>query len=232
MADARQFGPMRFREIAPGVWQHTSFLDMPGFGAVPSNGLLVVDGDETVLVDTAWTSDQTRALVAWAAGELGRPIRAAVVTHAHGDKMGGMAALHDAGIATYAHAMTNRMAPENDLLPARNDLTFGDDGQLTGPAIPALRPLTIVYPGPGHTHDNIAVGVRSASLAFGGCLIKGSDATSLGNLLDADTARYADSVRRFAAAFPEARLIAMSHSGPDSRKAIARTLKLAEQLRE
>ncbi|MGB7407524.1 MAG: subclass B1 metallo-beta-lactamase [Pontixanthobacter sp.] len=225
---AERYGPMRFQPIAPGIWQHTSYLDLPGFGAVPSNGLIVVDGDRSVLVDTAWNVGQTRALIEWAALRLGKPIRAAVVTHAHSDKMGGMAALHDAGIATYAHAQSNRIAPDKDLLPAQNALHFDQDGSLATPLPTVLEPLVIFYPGPGHTDDNITIGIRGRTIVFGGCLIKAADAQSLGNLQDADIAAYPRSVARFAAAFPDAQTIVMSHAQPGTPKAIRQTLKLAE----
>ena len=56
-------------------------------------------------------------------------------------------------------------------------------------------------PGPGHTSDNITVGIDGTDIAFGGCLIKDSKAKSLGNLGDADTEHYAASARAFGAAF-------------------------------
>ena len=230
MADIVRFGPISFQQLTPNVWQHTSYLDLPGFGAVPSNGLIVVDGDHSVLVDTAWTVSQTDVIVAWAASELDRPIRAAVVTHAHSDKMGGMDALHNAGIATYAHPMTNRIAPEKKLTAAKNVLSFNSDGWATNPANGSLGPLRIYYPGPGHTDDNITVAVGGTSLAFGGCLIKASDAKSLGNLAEANADHYAKAVENFSDAFPSASTIVMSHSGAEGRDAIKRTLKLAKGL--
>lgn len=225
-----KFGPISFQQIAPNVWQHTSYLDLPGFGAVPSNGLLVIDGNSTILVDTAWTISQTDVIIAWAASELDRPIRAAIVTHAHSDKMGGVDALHGAGIATYAHPMTNRIAPEKKLTPTRNVLSFNADGWAANAANGSLGPLRIYYPGPGHTNDNITVAISGTSLAFGGCLIKASDAKSLGNLAEADLDHYAIAVENFGNAFPNASTIAMSHSAPEDRDAIKRTLKLAKDL--
>lgn len=225
-----RFGPVSFQQIAPGVYQHTTYLDLPGFGPIPSNGLIVVDGTGSLLVDTAWTNNQTEAIILWANVQLGKPIRAAVVTHAHSDKMGGMDALHGANIATYAHTMSNQVAPEKDLTPARNTIAFGDDGWATGTAAQALAPLAIYYPGGGHTQDNITVGIPSAAIAFGGCLIKGSDSSSLGNLADANIEYYAQAAQNFADAFPDAKVIAMSHSSFESRKAITNTIKLAKQL--
>ena len=69
---------------------------MPGFGAVASNGLIVRDGGRVLVVDTAWTDDQTAQILNWIKQEINLPVALAVVTHAHQDKMGGMDALHAA----------------------------------------------------------------------------------------------------------------------------------------
>ena len=63
---------------------------MPGFGAVASNGLIVRDGGRVLVVDTAWTDDQTAQILNWIKQEINLPVALAVVTHAHQDKMGGM----------------------------------------------------------------------------------------------------------------------------------------------
>ena len=84
---------------------------------------------------------------------------------------------------------------------------------------------------PGHTSDNITVGIDGTDIAFGGCLIRGqARPKSLGNLGDADTEHYAASARAFGAAFPKASMIVMSHS-PDSRAAITHTARMADKLR-
>lgn len=228
--DAVRFGEVSFTELRPGVWQHTTYLDLMGFGPVPSNGLLVVDGTSSLLVDTAWTDAQTAQILRWAAEVLGKPVRAAVVTHAHQDKMGGIGALNAADIPSWANPLSNRLAPEEGLLPATDALAFDAGGWATGAGAAALAPLKVYSPGGAHTRDNITVGLPELGLAFGGCMIKGSDSPTLGNLADADTAAYAQSVRNFSAAFPDAGVIVMSHSPPEGRKAIARSLELAEEL--
>ncbi|MEX5808276.1 MBL fold metallo-hydrolase [Citrobacter freundii] len=52
-----------------------------------------------LLVDTAWTDDHTAQISNRIKQEINLPVALAVVTHAHQDKMGGMDALHAAGIA-------------------------------------------------------------------------------------------------------------------------------------
>ena len=71
----QRFGDLVFRQLAPNVWQHTSYLDMPGFGAVASNGLIVRDGGRVLVVDTAWTDDQTAQILNWIKREINLPSR-------------------------------------------------------------------------------------------------------------------------------------------------------------
>ncbi|WP_284125785.1 subclass B1 metallo-beta-lactamase [Parerythrobacter aestuarii] len=225
-----RFGEVSFTKLAEGVWMHTTYLDLMGFGPIPSNGLLVVDGENTILVDTAWTDPQTEQVLRWAEQVLTKPVRAAVVTHAHQDKMGGMAALRARGIPSWAHPWSNEDAPKNDLLPADRALVFDANGWATGSGAAALAPLQVYYPGGAHTRDNITVGLPIQGIAFGGCMIKSSDSATLGNLADADLKGYAQSTRNFGAAFADYAIIAMSHSPPEGRKAIERTEKLAKEL--
>ena len=223
------YGAITFSRLADDVWMHSSRIDLPGIGPIVSNGMLVIDGERSVLIDTAWTDDQTAQILRFADEVLGKPVYRAVITHAHQDKIGGIAALHAAGVETWAHPLTNQLAPENGFEPARHTFTFADDGWALRGA-DAFVGLAIYFPGGGHTRDNIAVGLPARGIAFGGCLIKGSDASTLGNLTDADVANYANAARRFGQAYPTATTIVMSHSAPEGRAAIARTIELAEEI--
>ena len=84
---------------------------------------------------------------------------------------------------------------------------------------PNFGPLKVFYPGPGHTSDNITVGIDGTDIAFGGRLIKDSKAKSPA-ISVMPTPSTTPRQRAFAAAFPKASMIVMSHSAPDSRAAI------------
>lgn len=221
-----------FRTIAPGVWLHSAYKTMPGWGEVISNGLVVEDGNRTVLVDTAWDDDQTRAILQWARETLGRPVVAAVFTHAHSDKMGGVAALHEAGVATFAARLSNEDAPKRKLLPAGTALDFAPDGWLTAAstkAAAALGPVRLFYPGPGHTRDNIVAGLPQAGILFGGCLIRPGDSTDMGNTADGDLSHWGTAAAAAGRAFPEARIVVPSHGPPAGRELLTLTATLADR---
>ena len=46
-------GEVRLYQIADGVWSHIATQSFDG-AVYPSNGLIVRDGDELLLIDTAW----------------------------------------------------------------------------------------------------------------------------------------------------------------------------------
>ena len=115
-----------------------------------------------------------RQILNWIKQEINLPVALAVVTHAHQDKMGGMDALHAAGIATYANALSNQLAPQEGMVAAQHSLTFAANGWVEPATAPNFGPLKVFYPGPGHTSDNITVGIDGTDIAFGGCLIKDS----------------------------------------------------------
>ena len=46
-------GEVRLYQIADGVWSHIATQSFDGV-VYPSNGLIVRDGDELLLIDTAW----------------------------------------------------------------------------------------------------------------------------------------------------------------------------------
>ena len=225
----QRFGDLVFRQLAPNVWQHTSYLDMPGFGAVASNGLIVRDGGRVLLVDTAWTDDQTAQILNWIKQEINLPVALAVVTHAHQDKMGGMDAACG-GDCDLCQCVVEPACPARGLVAAQHSLTFAANGWVDQQPRPTLARSRYFTPAPA-TVTNITVGIDGTDIAFGGCLIKDSKAKSLGNLGDADTEHYAASARAFGAAFPKASMIVMSHSAPDSRAAITHTARMADKLR-
>ena len=143
--------------------------------------------------------------------------------------MGGMDALHAAGIATYANALSEPACPQGWL--RRNTACFAANGWVRFDQQP--RPTVLRYfTRPGHTSDNITVGIDGTDIAFGGCLIKDSKAKSLGNLGDADTEHYAASARAFGAAFPKGQHDRDEPFRPDSRAAITHTARMADKLHE
>jgi len=92
--------PVAFAKIAndaetgTAVWVHTTNYKLPGQSPISSNGLVVLDGEDVVLVD----------------GEVGKPVTKMVVTHHHADKVSGVDAAERAGVQVYTHPDTPALA--------------------------------------------------------------------------------------------------------------------------
>ena len=212
--------------IAPGVWLHLSYLKSERWGWIRSNGLVVARGeDEALLVDTAWNDEQTRDVLELVRTQLGRRVVGAVSTHAHEDKMGGVGALQAAGVATYAHPVSNSLAPGRGLQAAEFDLPIGADGRASAAA---LAPLEVFYPGAGHTVENLVVHVPAAGVLFGGCLIRPGGTRTLGNTADGDIDAWGASVQAAAERFPDASIVVPSHGHPGGRELLSHTAALAQ----
>ena len=116
------------------------------------------------------------------------------------------------------------------MVAAQHSLTFAANGWVEPATAPNFGPLKVFYPGPGHTSDNITVGIDGTDIAFGGCLIKDSKAKSLGNLGDADTSTTPRQRARLVRRSLKASMIVMSHSAPIAAPH-HHTARMADKLR-
>lgn len=216
-----------FEEIAPSVWTHTAAIEIAPWGRVPSSGLIVVSETDILLVDTAWNDAQTNEILDWVEARFERPVSAAVFTHGHDDKMGGVAAVRARGIPTYANALSNVLAKRWNLTPAEFGMAFDSRGALRSNV--DLPGLTLFYPGPGHTAGNIVVGVDGTAVLFVGCLVRPGGSQTLGNTNDGDVDHWAEAVTAVTRRFPDLTLVVPSHGAPGTRALLDHTIDLARR---
>lgn len=210
-------------QLQPGIWMHTTWKEVEPWGRVRSNGLLIVADSAGFLVDTAWGDEPTRALLAWAADHLKIRVEQAVLTHAHDDRMGGIAVLKEQGISTIATIHTSALARAQGWpLP---DETF----EVVHRVAIGERSIELFYPGAAHTEDNAVVWLPDARLLFGGCMIKGARSGSLGNLADANVEAWPRALDALTTRYPHIATVVASHSAPGDYRLLARTAYLLEQ---
>ncbi|PTL77194.1 subclass B1 metallo-beta-lactamase [Vitiosangium sp. GDMCC 1.1324] len=209
---------VRVQRLAPGIWLHVT-LAGEDWGRTPANGLLIEDGESSLLVDTGWNAKQAEHLLAWARDTLHRPVRAAVVTHFHIDRTGGVPALEARGVPVYARAETAKLASEHGQpVPAQRIADTKD-----------LGPLSFFFPGAGHARDNLVVWHRASGLLFGGCFVKDADAHNLGNVADADVPAWPQSLERVRQRYPDVRTVVPGHGLPGGLELLTRTQELLRE---
>lgn len=210
-------------ELTAGVWLVTSVSDLPGFGAVSSNALLVEGPEGSLLIDAPATNDQTAKVLAFAEKVRKKPVLGAIGTHAHVDRIGGFGACHASGIPTYALAQTRKLALEGGLPQPQREVTSGETLKVAG------IPCQVRWLGAGHTPDNGVVWLPVQHVLFGGCLVKEMQARTPGNLAEADLAGWLQVMDRLVAEFSKAPWVIPGHGAPGDGQLLShtRTLVLA-----
>jgi metallo-beta-lactamase class B VIM len=212
---------VKLRLLRPGVWIHTSRYVFPDGSVIPANGLVVKEGGGLVLIDTAWGEMLTADLLDEIHREIKLPVRRAIVTHSHADRIAGADLLRKRGIPVFAHPLTCRRAaavaiamPSDSLAGLRKP----GDAEFVGS-------VEVFYPGPAHSPDNIVVWVPSARVLFGGCAVKSVD-SNLGNLADADTRAWPDAIHRVMERYRQAEVVVPGHGAEGGRELLTHTLEL------
>ena len=186
----------------------------------PSNSMYVVTDSGVVLIDTPWDVTQTLPLLDSIERRHHQRVVICVVTHFHDDRTAGLSILRERGVRTYSTNQTLLLTKADSGKEAEfffhHDTTFrvGDVS------------FRAFYPGPGHAPDNIVVWFPKARVLYGGCLVKSIDAEGLGNLGNANTTEWPQTIRRVMKMFPHPKFIIPGHQGWLSTRSLQHTLDL------
>lgn len=208
-------------EVAPSIFVHTSYKNLPDLGVFPSNGLLLCGKGEGGLVDTAWTDEATAHLLD-EAQKRGCPVKHALFTHSHDDRTGGLSTLFARGITVHASAETTKLLARPGFAPEL----------LVPPAKVVLGGIEIeaYFPGSAHTTDNLVVHVPQARLLFGGCMVKSADAKTLGNVKDAHIRDWPASIAAVETRYGSVtNVVVPGHGKPGDLRLLRHTSELATQ---
>jgi metallo-beta-lactamase class B len=209
------------RKISENVYEHTTFLNTKSFGKVPCNGMIVVNNNEAVIFDTPTTDENSQELINYLTGQLNCKVKAVVATHFHEDCLGGLAAFYNASVPSYASYKTIELAKQNNaLLPQ-----IGFDNQLELEV--GTKKVYAQYFGEGHTRDNVVGYVPGDEVLFGGCLVKETGAGK-GNLADANTNAWAETVKKVKLNYPQIITVIPGHGEIGGAELLDYTIQLFE----
>jgi metallo-beta-lactamase class B len=210
--------------ISENAYVHVSRYDMPGYGVVSSNGLILLgENKEAFLFDTPMTDSLTKDLVVWLEDNWDVNITGFVPNHWHDDCLGGLNYLQTIGVKSFANQMTIEIAKTNKLpVP---DYGFKDSLELK------LGDKTIdcYYLGAAHSMDNIIVWIPSEQILFAGCMLKSLDSPNLGNTADGDLNAYPSTLAKLKAKFPAAKVVIPGHGQFGGIGLIEHTIGLSRQ---
>lgn len=207
---------LKVEKLDEGVYVHTSFEEVNGWGIVTKHGLVVLVNTDAYLIDTPFTAKDTEKLVNWFV-ERGYKIKGSISSHFHGDSTGGIEWLNSQSIPTYASELTNELLKKDGKVQAKNSFS-GVSYWLV------KNKIEVFYPGPGHTPDNVVVWLPEKKILFGGCFVKPD---GLGNLGDANLEAWPKSAKLLMSKYSKAKLVVSSHSEIGDESLLRRTWEQA-----
>jgi metallo-beta-lactamase class B len=207
-------------QLSTSAYIHISYIQVPGFGRVGSNGFIYTNNGDALLFDTPMTDSLTEQLVKWITRSLKVRIVGFVPNHWHADCMGGLKYLNSIGIPSYANEKTIVIAKTKNLpIPQQG---FADSLALhLGNQVVICK-----YYGPAHTVDNIVTWIPSERILFGGCMVKELKSETLGNVADADLTEWPKTIEKVIAGFPSAKIVIPGHGAFGGRELLKHTLEL------
>jgi metallo-beta-lactamase class B IMP len=200
-ASGESLPDLKIEKLDEGVYVHTSFEKVNGWGVVPKHGLVVIVNTDAYLIDTPFTAKDTEKLVTWFV-ERRYKIKGSISSHFHSDSTGGIEWLNSQSIPTYASELTNELLKKNGKVQAKNSFSGVSYWLLKNK-------IEIFNPGPGHTQDNVVVWLPEKKILFGGCFVK---PYGLGNLDDANVEAWPHSVEILMSRYGNTKLVVPSHS--------------------
>lgn len=205
--------------LADDTWLHITQLRVSDGNVYPCNGMIYIADGEALILDGPLNDSLAALLIEYVERELDATVVGLVVDHFHEDGAGGIDEFHRRGIATYSSAQTCRESTVRGepCATIRFDDTLsiavGDERVICG------------YHGRSHAPDNIVTYIPDRTLLFGGCMIKEIGA-GRGNLTDADTAAWPETLRRVRAAYPDATIVVPGHGAAGGRELLDYTIEM------
>jgi metallo-beta-lactamase class B len=214
--------PLEIKELQKNFYVYTTFNTYQD-KKFPANGLYVVTSAGVIIIDTPWDTTQFSVLLDTIASRHVLRAVMCISTHFHEDRTGGLNYFNSAGLATYSTIATDVIIAERGF-PRANHLMSRDTVFMVGDI-----QMEVFYPGPGHTLDNIVVWFPGERILYGGCLIKSTDDSTLGNTKDGNLQEYAASVQRVKKRFPQPKWVIPGHQSWKDRRSVEHTLKMAKK---
>ena len=206
-------------KVSDGIYVHITYKALDS-GPFACNGLIVEQENQVILIDAGCDDLQSAYLLEWIEQEISKPIAFCIISHAHDDRIGGQLSLRKAGIPIISTSVTRQMALKKGFFPAKaalptDSLLFEDQ-----------TPIRILFPGQGHSYDNIVAWFPNQDLLFGGCLVKSCDTKMLGNTTDANMKNWLLTIKRLIDEFGKPAIVIPGHGSWECENILGQTLEL------
>jgi metallo-beta-lactamase class B len=210
---------LKITHLTGDFYVYTTY-NLYGKNYVPSNSMYVVTNKGVIMIDVPWDTTQYQPLLDSIKARHHKEVVLCISTHFHEDRTGGLSFLQRKGIPTWSTQQTWELCRQHNIPPAafriKQDTTFNIGNH----------PFQVFYPGPGHAPDNIVIWFDKEKVLYGGCFVKSTEATGLGNLSDANVQAWPASIHKVMNKFPNPRYVIPGHDGWQDNRSLQHTLQL------
>lgn len=120
-AESKPLPDLKIEKLEDGVYVHTSYEEVNGWGIVTKHGLVVLESTDAYVIDTPITAKDTEKLSTWFS-ERGYKIKGSISSHFHSDSTAGIEWLNSQSIPTYASELTNKLLKKDGKAQAKTHL--------------------------------------------------------------------------------------------------------------
>lgn len=214
---------LKLIRLKENIYLHENYTNSPDFGRFSSNGLLIFKNGKALMIDTPADNLQTKILYDYLKDSMKVEVTTFIGGHFHSDCIGGMEFLKSKKVRCILGEKTRNKCHELNLpMP---DFSFGNQHDFTFEGIQ----VQCCYFGGGHTIDNIVVNFPNYELLFGGCLIKTLQSKSIGNIADAKTDEWVQTIEKVKTAFPKTNIVIPGHGKYGGFELLDHTINIVKE---
>jgi glyoxylase-like metal-dependent hydrolase (beta-lactamase superfamily II) len=219
---AQESSSLEITNLTGDFYVYTTFKPING-KPFPSNSMYVVTDAGVVMFDTPWDTAQFQPLMDSIKNRHNKDVVLCIPTHYHDDRTAGLNFLKQYGIKTYSSKLTYDLCAEHGENQAENyfvkDTVFFIGNHT----------FETYYPGEGHTRDNIVIWFSNERILYGGCLVKSTDNSGLGNIADANLLEWPRSIKNILDKYGSPEYVIPGHFSWSNNKSLEHTIKLLEE---
>lgn len=213
-------------KIKDNIYLSKSFAEVEGYGLVDANGMVLIDEEMIVMINTPWNDKQMSEICDFLEKKFNKKVEHLIVTHSHSDCMGGFNEALKRKIVTYTLDKTVGIASKIEKKVF--DVVFSDELPLKF----KTHELEIYYPGGGHTIDNTVVWLKKDNILYAGCLVKEVSSKNLGNVSEADVKGYPKTLKNVLKKYPNAKIVIPGHGNYGGLELVNHSLELTKKLKK
>lgn len=223
IVSAQENPKLHITHLSDNFYIFTTYKDYKGT-LFPSNGMYVVTNKGVVMFDCPWDSTQYQPLLDSINTKHNKRVLMCMATHFHEDRTGAFDYYKKKGIKTFASQETDIMCERKK--EKRAEFTFNKNSSF----MVGDYKFHTGFSGEGHTLDNIVIWFPKQKILYGGCLVKSTEATDLGNLEDADVKAWKQTMKNLKKKYKKATYVIPGHQAWSTGiQALEHTIKLLEE---